>query len=107
MLNFTGELFKYSNLQGKCMDLAEQNKFSEELGEFLARKLKGKDYHIIASVADLEKGFSFPISTLTNQSTYQALDLVTSGVVDESEMVIEQFKLPSSRKINKPVEPKW
>ena len=90
------------------MDLMEQNRFAEELGKFIERKLKGKEYHLIVSIANEPgKGFSFTISTLTEQSQYKALSAIMSGAEGESDALMNKFKLPPNTKINKPVEPKW
>jgi len=90
------------------MDLIEQNKFAEELGEFIERKLKGKDYHVIVSVAnEPSSGFSFSISTLTEESQYKVLSAIISGAEDEADALTDEFKLPPNARINKPVEPKW
>ena len=90
------------------MDLTEQNKFSEELKEFLARKLKDKQYHNIITIETApDAGFAFTTSTLTEESKYQTLKIAMDGIGQETESLMNKFELPAEKKLNKPVEPKW
>ncbi len=89
------------------MDLAEQNKFSEELESFLNKKLKGNEFHLVVAVAKEKNGFTLSKSTIGEDTTFQNCDLVISGIADEAENLLEKFKIPSGTKFKKPVEPKW
>ncbi len=87
------------------MDFDKQNEFAIELEKFLSKWLQNKPFHVIIS-AEVSPGigFAFPISTLNKRTAFESCNIVVSGIVDETDSIMDRFKIPSDKSIKKPVE---
>lgn len=89
------------------MNLEEQNKFAAEFDKFLSRKLKGEQFHAIITVGkSYEDGFAYSIGTLSKNTAHEACDMIAVGISEEAKRLLNQFKIPSNRKIKKPIQHK-
>ena len=89
------------------MDLEEQNKFAGELDEFLLRKIKGEPFHFIIAIGDnYDNGFTYSVGSLSKRTAFETCDLIVVGVFEEAKQLLNYFRIPSNKKIKKPLEPK-
>lgn len=88
------------------MDLDAQNKLANEVEQLLAKRLKKHEFYAAIAAVERGNGFVFSIGTLNERSVFQNCSLIVSGIGAEAKEISDRFKIPSDKKINKPVEPK-
>ena len=86
------------------MDIQEQNKLGTQIEKSVVKHLKGKEFHIIIAVEDQGNGFAFSVSSLKERTSFQSCNLIVNGVFEETINLVENFRNPSDKKFNKPVE---
>ncbi len=88
------------------MNFEEQNQLAESLSDVIFDKLKGNAFHVVIAIENEGKCFSFSTSSLSEESRFQSCKLLVKGISEETQTLLDKFRIPSDEKLKRPIEPK-